>query len=193
MGVWDETCLVCGGPPDAPDAKVVHEMMQDDGLEGADLATMKGLLQKTSWLDRHVGIPPSERPIKLGAYTGYGSFFHGEETFHGATNARHNPASSVPYGLTCHADCYIHLQQALGYSLQFADIWPLLIQQRQVGNYLTNCKYGGISEYWEQVFATDRLLEDGKAWMLQSPLHDATNAQRITAVWRPIVAKLAKR
>ncbi|CAL8461467.1 g998 [Coccomyxa elongata] len=114
MGVWDETCLVCGGPPDAPDAKVVHEMMQDDGLEGADLATMKGLLQKTSWLDRHVG------------------------------------------------------------------------------NYLTNCKYGGISEYWEQVFATDRLLEDGKAWMLQSPLHDATNAQRITAVWRPIVAKLAK-
>jgi uncharacterized protein (DUF427 family) len=68
----------------------------------------------------------------------------------------------------------------------------MLMHQREVGNYFTKCKYGGISKYWEQMFATDSLLRDGKAWMLQSPLHSAQNAERITAVWRPIVAKVMK-
>ena len=189
MGVWDEMCLVCGGPPEAPNAKVVKEMMEDEGVS-ADLAAIKGMLPKTSWLDKYIGIPPTERSVKLGAYTGYGSFAVGRGAFHGATNARSNPASSVPYGLICHADCCKHLQHALGYKLRFADIWPMLMHQREVGNYFTKCKYGGISKYWEQMFATDSLLRDGKAWMLQSPLHNAQNAERITAVWRPIVAKV---
>ena len=191
MGVWDEMCLVCGGPPEAPDAKVVQEMIEDEGVKGANLAAIKAMLQKTAWLSKYIGIPPSEKPVKLGAYTGDGSFSVGKVAFHGTTNAKYNAASKAPHGLTCHADCCKHLERALGYRLRYADIWPLLMQQRQVGNYFTKCKYGGISKYWDQMFATGRLLEDGKAWMLQSPLHDATNAQRITAVWRPIVARLA--
>ena len=189
MGVWDEMCLVCGGPPEAPDARIVQETMRDEGSR-VDFAAVKAMLQKTAWLSKFVGIPPSEKPQKLGAYTGYGSFFAGKGAFNGATNVRDNEGN-LPFGLTCHADCCKHLERALGYKPRFAHIWPILMKQRQVGNYFTNCEYGGISKYWGQGFATARLVVDGKAWMLQSPLHDAKNAQRITAVWRPIVAKLA--
>lgn len=188
MGVWDEMCLVCGGPPEVPNAKLVEEMMQDEGAR-ADLAAIKAMLQKTAWLNKYIGITPSEKPLKLGAYTGYGSFSVRKGVFHGATNAKDE--SSGPCGLTCHADCYKHLELALGYRLRFAHIWPLLMKQRQAGNYFTKCSYGGISKYWGQSFATGKLLKDGKAWMLQSPLHDAKNAQRVLAVWKPIVAKLA--
>ena len=104
------------------------------------------------WLDKHVGIPQDNVPIKLGLYDSQGDFEMPDNKlfcpYPSYMQAPREPHKQ--YGLTCHAKCYQLLQDRLGYTLQYQDVWPLL----DVANDDNTClhsEYGGMTEYQEQV------------------------------------------
>ena len=196
MGVWDEMCLVCGGPPAAFDVAQIAEIARDLAQESDTLALspkqVRDGLRGTAWLAKYVGIDHVDALRNVGAYDNYGAFRLSRDTaFHGATNFRFdNVPDGQPFGLTCHRACHALLAEKLKYKLRFADVWPTLMRQQQQGNYFTSWSYGGINKYHAQDFDVVALLEDGNAWMLQDPRRNERNSARILRVWRPFVARL---
>lgn len=196
MGCWDEYCVVCGGPPCAPDPEVYC----DAGSGGEGEIVAKGLnRQDFAWLRSFVGVNEAEELVPLGGYADYGYFYvaEGATRFGGATNVRHlHEVEPNLYGLVAHERCYRALQRDLQYTLRFRDVWPMLMQQEVGGSLEDYTDYKGMRPYQSQFFRFGELFLDGKEWMLQDPMAHRENAERILQVWRPIVEsgfKVSKR
>ena len=193
MGCWDEWCVVCGGPPCAPDPEV-HVFRDDAESEEEAETEAKGLralnFQDFEWLEKYVGINEAEEIIPLGGYADYGYFYLADGTtrFGGATNVqcRHEVEPNL-FGLFCHEKCFRVLERDLQYTLRFHDVWPMLMQQKLGGHLEDYTDYGGMEVYHSQYFMFRELFLDGKEWMLRDPMTHRDNAERILKVWRPIV------
>lgn len=195
--MWDEYCLICGGPHDLIP---IQEVIADEAAVAKEqrrrplrVSEIKKAYVKTSWLTKAVGVSEEETRLELGPYDFYGSFeMKDGQLFHGATNFRYGnvPAGDL-YGLTMHKSCAKLIKSKLKYQIKFADIWPTLLIQ-DYGNYFTDSKYGGISKYYSQFFEVAQLIADGNEYLLRDPTHDERNASRIIALWRPLVEKIRK-
>lgn len=213
MSMWDEYCLVCGGPPSVFFDEVVD-------MEGEEVEkTEKDLLQPIvatdfKWLEEFVGISHTEDVIPLSSYNGYGAF--STNTAHDLArdegkynnifrigcrnddNKNNNDNGVDEFGVTkqelhgyaCHVRCFTLLQRELGYTLRYHDVRPLLEDSAIYAlNKFAWSDYGGFSEYQDHSFGREtQLVEDGKLWMLEDPTAiSSTNAQRILGLWRPLV------
>lgn len=215
MSMWDEYCLVCGGPPSV----FFDEVVDTEGEEVE--RTEKALLQPIvaadfKWLEEFVGISDTEAVIPLSAYNGYGAF---------STNTAHNmawdeekhnnifrigcrnddnknnnenstgidesgAAKQELRGYACHSRCFTLLQRELGYTLRYCDVRPLLDDTAiHASNKFAWSDYSGFSEYQDHSFGREtQLVEDGKLWMLEDPTAiSSANARRILELWRPLV------
>lgn len=182
---WDAYCLVCAGPSLNP-AKIPAYDGQTQML--AEFPQLQVHASQFGWLDKHVGIPQDNVPIKLGLYDSQGDFEMPDNKlfcpYPSYMQAPREPHKQ--YGLTCHAKCYQLLQDRLGYTLQYQDVWPLL----DVANDDNTClhsEYGGMTEYQEQHTLYKYIEEDHAEWMLLDPTTNEQNAQRIMEVWKPLI------
>lgn len=184
-------CVVCCGSPKAPDEDCPE---WDESLRGES---------QLDWLNHYVGIIKDEDLIPLGAYLNYSNFeciegnpnnklSFGCATYFRTGNSEGIPWDDGPYGLACHEKCYRLLQQELGYTIKFGDVWPLLLQQEDLAtNWLGPgvTDYGGMARYAGEFFRYQMLCADGNAWMLRDPSTEKANAERIVKVWRALLAK----
>lgn len=112
------------------------------------------------------------------------------------------------YGVAFHASCEQPLQERLGYAVSFRDVWPLLEQSCKEppssmddcgirsSNHLRQLSYGGIERYQGRTvyksgrcssrFAFSR-VSAAHEYLLLDPLQCSSNADRIVAVWEPLV------
>ena len=90
-------------------------------------------------------------------------------------------------GYACHA-CYNLLQRQLNYTLKYADVLPLLIENDYTPyNSFWWSDYGGLADYYDEFLFEARLVKDGKLWMVEDPSRNEQNKERILRVWRPLV------
>jgi hypothetical protein len=189
MGEWEEMCVVCGGPLEAPimEDDLLHKQTSEPEATCLRAQSFEGL----EWLDDRLGLTASEERVPLGCYSGYGSFETGDSTdrdFAGATVFRVDDSPLEEgglYGLTCHTKCWELLERDLHYTLRFHDVWPMLMQQKGHSSWLECTDYGGMAEYIDQGFLFQCLYLDGRGWMLQDPITHHENGERILKVWAP--------
>ena len=136
IAIWAVYCLVCAGPPLNP------------AMFPSELDVIQEHAHEFGWLDKYVGVPESNEPVKLGLYDCQGDFglpsnrlFCPYPSFRQAARGQHKQ-----YGLTCHAKCYQLLQERLGYQLRYEDVWPLLDAAND-DNTCLDSEYGGMTEY----------------------------------------------
>ena len=134
--IWEVFCLVCAGPPLNP------------AMFPSELEVIKERAHEFGWLDNYVGVPESNEPIKLGLHDCQGDYglpgnrlFCPYLSFKQAAKGQHKQ-----YGLTCHTKCYQLLQERLGYTLHYEDVWPLLDAAND-DNFCLDSEYGGMTEY----------------------------------------------
>lgn len=216
MSMWDEYCLVCGGPPSVFfDEEIDTEgeevgKPEKESLEPIVAADFK-------WLQEFVGISHTEDIIPLSSYNGYGAFSTNTTVHEMARdeekcqnifrigsrsnddenkNKNKNGADELVatkqelHGYACHVKCFTLLQRELGYTLRYHDVRPLLEDSaiRALNKFVWS-DYGGFSEYQDHSFGREtQLVEDGKLWMLEDPTATSSaNARRILELWRPLV------
>jgi hypothetical protein len=210
MSMWDEYCLVCGGPPSVFFDEVVDTEGEEAEKTETELLQPPIVAADFKWLEEFVGISHTEDVIPLGAYTGYGAFstttaHHNMGWDEGKVknkifrigcrndddNKKNNDSTGIEefgsaakqqelHGYACHSRCFTLLQRELGYTLRYCDVRPLLED---------TAIHGGFSEYQDHSFGREtQLVEDGKLWMLQDPTAiSSANARRILELWRPLV------
>lgn len=179
MGVWDEFCAVCGGPPVFYPYDRLAEKARDLELK-VDFGALEKLAKDGEWTRSWVGIGSDGSVVPLGAYTGYGSFEapDGKGEFKLSTNVTPKEVrSGARHGVGAHAACVGVLRDALGYALRYADL-----RMRRY-NLVEGIEYGDIANYHDQDFDTLGTLENGVEWMLHDPSTSERNRKRIVAMW----------
>lgn len=182
MGVRDEYCTVCGGPPYAiyPDVKD----KEGQPLNRADY----------NWLGSYIGISNEEELIPLASYDSYGAFdIQADTSLYKRFFLMNYTDGEWAGGYACHVSCYNLLQQELKYTLKHADVEPLLVDNGYDYTTFPWSDYGGLREYHCQSFLQEELVRDGKLWMIEDPSRNAENKERILRVWRPLVESGFKR
>ena len=136
MVIWEVFCLVCAGPPLNP------------AMFPSELEVIKEHAHEFGWLDKYFGVSASNEQVQLGLYDCQGDFglpgnrlFCPYPSFKQAAREQHKQ-----YGLTCHIKCYQLLQERLGYSLHYEDVWPLLDAAND-DNTCLDSEYGGMTQY----------------------------------------------
>lgn len=188
MGVWDEFCAVCGGPPVFSTHDILVEKAENLELK-IDPKALKALASNGAWTREWVGIGADGTEAPVGPYSGYGSFdgVDGQKEFRLSTNVTPKDIrGGARYGLGAHAACVSVLRKSLGYSLRFADV----TMKRY--NLVDGIDYSDIDKYHDQDFDCLTMVEDGTEWMLNDPTKDARNRDRILAKWRARAGGAAK-
>jgi len=103
----------------------------------------------------------------------------------------------VRYGVAFHHACGEVLQQQLGYAVSFNEVWPLLQKQKGLcSNHLHNRSYGGTEQYHQGSPGGDRFMfahvEPEDEYLLLDPRQCSSNADRIGAVWEPLVRQFRR-
>jgi hypothetical protein len=187
MGVWDEFCIVCAGPCWLPDFAQMSIGCQEKGI---DADYFKAFYNAIGWTENWVGISTQEEWIPLGKYTDYGSFQSAKGPFHLGTNVGNDNASEgEPRGIAAHTSCVTILKKELGYQLKCSEFW----NPEDPSNQVKGLKYGAITEYHGQDFDQYQPILDATEWLLSDPLLDERNRKHIVKLWKPLVAKLAKK
>jgi len=213
MSLYDEYCLICGGPPGDIDlddlAQQVLTGQCSSPLGTADpravaqaLATVKANL---GWVKHWVGITSDERRWDLGEYTGDGCFRlpDSEQQFlpegpwrssHIRMNKwrekrgqppRELPPYDGPSGIVFHRSCEQVLQADLDYQPSHrALIHRLRDGFNRDGNLVEGLDYGPIVGCFEQYFDYVKAIVDGIDWMLRDPLVHRRSRERIVEMWR---------
>jgi hypothetical protein len=195
MGVWDETCLICGcGLRNLVSSEPVFDK---SFIEVAKEAKIKH--KECNWLNNLIIVTSEEKKVKMSGdnYSEYGSFnvIKNGRTIaeYGVTPINwHEPSYGVKiheYGVVCHEDCYKLLNQKLNYKLEFADVARLLSD--------TNCLlkrigvYGDMKKYIRQDFDYVSAYNENK-YLLSSPLKNMQNQKRILSIWTKLVEHFRK-
>lgn len=200
MGLWEEYCVLCGGPA-SMEVTVLRASFDDQDYPWKRASSA---LRGTAWLNNfsgcevYVGDPERRRrasapPRAVGKYTWYGAWQKpGESEFQSYTNYRlTEQKGSGRYGVAFHTKCK-RLLCKHGCMPSGDELWAQLSRQ-EAGNALTNPKhrYGGLSKYHGQEFDYLECVKDKNAWMLQDPLTHERNARRILGFWDSRVKRRA--
>jgi len=171
MGSWDGICVCCSAP--------IHLSKND-------------LNKKLEWLINLILIiNDTNTIIDVNAHKGYYND-SGEikilKKDYVITPANWNWSEHYGdnYGIVCHKDCYKLLQDELGYNLLFSNVCRLMDDYNSILR--PKSKYGKMAKYVEQFFDIDSVKKEDM-WMLESPLKNNENKQRILKIWRPLVVK----
>lgn len=124
FNTWDVYCLICAGPPLNPALITIF----NGPLMLNDFPHLKEHAHEFDWLDKYLGVPENNAPLELGLYDTQGDFeLPNKRLFCPYPSYMQAPREDhKQYGLTCHAKCYQLLQERLGYTLLYQDVWPLL-------------------------------------------------------------------
>lgn len=104
----------------------------------------------------------------------------------------HWDTTKKPIAIVCHRKCYRLLERECNYKLKFDDLTDF-IDFTGIHAILKNTKlYGVMQKYsFGQDFEMQECLKNDK-WLMDDPLVNKKNGERILKTWRPIINILTK-
>lgn len=185
MGIWDEYCLICGGPIiNYFDGNTV---MYDDN-DNEIICNKK----EYNWLNNLILILSNEQIIKLTGkhYADSGKFVLNNKLYIVTPINYHSKwINHDGYGVICHQDCYKLIEYNLHHKILFSNIAKLL----HTGNCLLKniSKYKPMDKYISQLFDYYHADQQNK-WLLDNPLKNNENKKRILNIWKPLIIQFKK-
>lgn len=186
MGIWDEYCLICGGP-------LWNNFIKGKDMYDEHTGLSHSIIKKDyNWLNDLYLILSSGLIISTTVDNHYES---GEFKIKGKKYVitplnYHNSNAGDDYGIVCHRDCYKLLSDKLNYELRFNNICRLL----DTGNSLIKNKSGyGVMVKYQSQFFNYYDAHTQNAWLLESPLKNKKNMERILKMWGKIVNRIKKK
>lgn len=174
----DVFCLICGGP------HFITTYDENDNLRS------KKEMQKYTWISKVTGINNKEERISFDKYEidDYGSYKLGKDHFE-LMKANWHEFYVTDYGVAAHNDCLKLLETKLNYSLRFADVCGLVNEYYNTLN--KQSSYKEMAKYQEQWFLLDEAFKEN-SWLIDSPLINKKNQERVLNIWKPLVTKFKK-
>lgn len=201
MTIWDEYCIVCHGPLYNQLRKgnivtniscfkdVDSEIFQ---LQSGDDYLVTETQEQYDWLNKLYGISTTDKVIRFNSwhYTGNGAFKIKQDLYFIINGSEYKPIkenTKINVGIVCHTECYKFLK-ANGYDLKFSKL-----DKNSSNNCMFNKQqYGYITRYCKKFF---NFYEScmSKGWMLESPLINKKNADRIKKIWKDKIESSEKK
>lgn len=183
MGVWDEYCVICGGPlrNDYIKGEILHDFGDNDEIE----IEVDETNHKYDWLGKLYIITSEEHIVSANhsQYDQSGSFDIGNTNYVIARPLWHSAIKyGDGYGYVCHKDCYHFIDNHFRHKLQFGDLC------RSEYKY---SKYGLMKKYMRQDFRFFTVNRDNP-WLIESPLYNNMNASRIISIWTKLISMFKK-
>lgn len=163
MGIWEEYCFACGG----------------------------SFMMNTGWMTNIVGWTFPNEMIKLVSYNDDGTFTGEDKKIYGSKSHERGNISNIGryspkiFCIAFHRDC-LKFVKKLSSRLTIDDLWEI----ERDSNNLPPKNYGEMAKYMGQFFEYDQPIEDGNEWLLESPLKNKRNAERIQKIWRKITKEI---
>lgn len=186
MGIWDEYCVICGGP---------LMNMYKKGRKIYDPTTdseIQIIRSGCDWLEKVMMITSDNQTIRNCKWNSMSSDIVncGQKKYViTPVNYHARLYDQDGYGVVCHNDCYELIETKLKHKLVFANVCRMLDKL----NCLLKKKsaYGKITKYYSQFFDYYTANKEN-SWLLQSPLSNKENRERILKSWTKLVAHFKK-
>jgi hypothetical protein len=185
MGIWDETCLICGGPLyNAFNGKKEVIYIKKD-------LVIKQLKKEYNWLDDIIIITNENKIINNCEWDPIESEQVKCKNKKYIINPLHyySDFDVDGYGIACHEACYKLIKTKLKHNLIFSDVCrkmadnACLMKKKSI--------YGIINKYQSQFFDFYE-ADQQNSWLLQNPINDKQNQKRIIDGWSKLIEDFKK-
>jgi len=178
MGIWEEYCLICGGPLNDEFTLYDEETQEETQITKKEYKWMYQLFLLTN----------DNKIIK----TTYNNYELSGEFEIGTTSYVVTPihyGSTDNYGVICHQDCYHLIHKKLKHEIVFANVCRML--DKYNNTLKPKSKYKPMDKFIQQFYEYD-LITKNHSWLLESPLVNKQNQERILKIWTPLVTRFKK-
>lgn len=181
MGCWDIYCPICGCPPRA--SGILNNYDEMVKRVGKELTKMdcRLLVQRTKWLNKCYFMTVGNKLIKGVQEVGCNVQFGKKGRLY--TSVPCEFADDAVNGYFIHADCYQFVMKVYGIELRLGDFYVNLRKGCDRTNLNRMINWKGIKKYQGQYMDMIGMYQSGDAWMLESPLKNRQNANRIKHVF----------
>lgn len=183
MGVWDQHCLVCGGPlflyhaPDEEDKLAKYNRLKDNGID---------------WLEDLLFISNREERVtggKMDSNVG-GEYVKDDVVYH-VHPIDFQESKDGEYGIIMHTNCFNCIKKHLHHEIRFADIARRLAEYDST---LSKHRYYPVAKKYFGQFAEITEVSDDDEYLYSDPMGDSELSQKnrdlIIKAWRPLVRRL---
>lgn len=180
MGVWEEYCLICGGP-------LTNKFILIKYTEEEDIQTTI-TKKEYNWMNQLFLLTSDNQIIKTmgNKYDSYGGFKLGPKSY---AVSPHRYVESDNYGVVCHQDCYHLIQKKLKHDMLFVNVCRLLDKYNSILK--PKSKYKPMDKFIQQFYEYNLIIKNHE-WLLESPLVNKQNEQRILKIWTLLVDRFKK-
>lgn len=172
MGIWEEYCLICGGP------------LNDEFTIEIDDKQKQVTKKEYKWMYQLFILTNDNKIIKAnyGDYELSGSFEIGSKEYH-TTPINYQETN---YGVVCHRDCYHLILKKLKHDIIFANVCRLLDKYNSILK--PKSKYKPMDKFMQQFYEYDLIVKN-HSWLLESPLVNKQNEERVLKIWTPLITR----
>ena len=159
------------------------------------------------WIVQPIGIDKNEKHYDLSGYADcldYGLENESQEVsdsddeeefdkgrFYTKSAFVHDFDDGFPYGIICHKRCKEILRNYLDYEIRFADVFPHIYNENfDIRDAVTEINHEDIKPYSNQFFEFEEMISDKKDWLIQDPVENERNRERIVRSWAPLVHRI---
>lgn len=177
MGIWEEYCLICAGP------------LNDEFIIEIDDEEEQIIKKKEYKWMYQLFILTNDSKIIEATYNDYelsGNFEIGQNEYYTSPFLY---GGNLSYGVVCHRDCYHLIQKKLKHEIIFANVCRLLDKYHSLLK--PKSKYKPMDKFIQQ-FYEYALIVKNHSWLLESPLKNKQNEERILKIWTPLVTRFKK-
>ena len=166
MGIWNEYCLICGGP-------IINTFFIDNDKGKSTKITKK----EYDWMNKLFLISNDNKLLQTtgNVYDSVGGFVIQSKYYIITPLNYHAGFDNDGYGLICHQDCYNLIKKKLNHELVFANVCRILSEGSSTLKQLS--KYKPMDKYINQFFEYSSAINE-YPWLLNSPLNDKINQEK---------------
>lgn len=187
--VWDQHCLVCGGP------LFLYTISREGGNTDAEIAKDTRLRDKgVDWLTELLLINNREEKKpggEMDSNTG-GEYDH-DDTIYTVLPMGFKKANDGEYGIIMHQSCFNCVKKHLYHEIKFADVVRDLSEYDSV---LERLRYYPVAKKYFDQFSSIVNVSDDDEYLYSDPMGDSKDSKKnrnmLIKVWRPLVKRFKK-
>ncbi len=207
MGIWDSFCFACGCPchhyfeNNIEYIEGVYEKYLKNGkrIKGKFdkelckkidndpkyIEKLKNIVVKTRWLDKCTFLTNCDKVIHDCIEVGANIVFKDKKGVQYYQDVNYNIypelENKTKKGIFLHDDCYKFIKSKYKIDLKYSDV-AIIPSSNDYNKINHKIKYGEIEKYWAQNFDFEKMMIDNNEYMIEPPLKNEKNAQRIKKI-----------
>lgn len=207
MGTWDSWCFICSNTchhyfennieyiegvyekyiknGKRIKGKFDKELCKKIDNDPEYIEKLKNIVIKTKWLDKCTFLTNCDKVIHGCREVGGNIEFEDNKGNLYYQDVNYNIYPEIEYktkkGIFLHDDCYKFIKSTYKIDLKYSDV-AVIPSSNDYNKINHKIKYGEIEKYWAQSFDFEKMMMDNNEYMIEPPLKNEKNAQRIKKI-----------